>query len=270
MVALKSEAKTLISELKLIRLGGQNPFPVYVDYKHGNWLIISGVGQINAAAATEYLSGASDAKRWTVWINIGMAGSKNGKYGELFLVDKVIQYRSKNCFYLGTVVKNKIKKSVLLTVDKPLLNYSGVDLVDMEAAAFVMVASKMSCRELVLVMKVVSDGPNDSINNLTAQRASELMERNLNSIFEHVKKMTVLAELEKIRFYTPDIYFDILKRWHFSVSQAYDLKKLIIRWEVACPSIDVMHLIEKFSSSRKVIGSLKDNLNKYEIDWNKL
>jgi hypothetical protein len=140
----------------------------------------------------------------------------------------------------------------------------------MEAAAFVMVASKMSCRELILVMKVVSDGPNNSINNLTAQQASELISRNLKSIFAHIKKMTVLAKLEKIRFYTPKIYFDILKRWHFSISQAYDLKKLIIRWEVATPSLDVMHMIDEFSSSREVIGYLKDNLNNYEIDWNKL
>ena len=251
-------------------MGGEHHYPIYVDSKNENWLIISGVGQIKVGEATKYLSEVSEAKRWTVWANIGMAGSKNGKYGELFLVDKVIQDIGKNCFYLGTVVKTKLKKSVLLTVDKPLLNYSGVDLVDMEAAAFVMVASKMSCRELVLVMKVVSDGPNDSINDLTAQRASELMSRNLDSIFEHVKKLTVLAELEKIRFYTPDIYFDILGRWHFSVSQAYDLKKLILRWEVASPSIDVMHMINKFLSSREVIEYLKDNLNNYEIDWNEL
>ena len=251
-------------------MGGAHHYPIYVDPKGENWLIISGVGQIKVGEATKYLSEVSGAKRWTVWANIGMAGSNNGKYGELFLVDKVIQDRSKNCFYLGTVVKTRLKKSVLLTVDKPLLNYSGVDLVDMEAATFVMVASKMSCRELILVMKVVSDGPNNSIRNLTTQLASELISRNLKSIFQHVKKMTVLAELEKFRFYTPKIYFDILKRWHFSVSQAYDLKKLIIRWEVATPSIDVMYMIDKFSSSREVIGYLKDNLNNYEIDWNKL
>ena len=233
-------------------------------------MIISGIGQSRAGKATKYLSDVSDAKRWTVWVNIGMAGSNTGKYGELFLVDKVTQDRTKNCFYPGTAVKTTLKKTALLTVDKPLFNYSEVDLVDMEAAAFVMVASKMSCRELILVMKVVSDGPNNSINNLTAQRASELISRNFKSIFEHVKKMTVLAELEKIRFYTPKIYFDILRRWHFSVSQAHDLKKLIIRWEVATPSIDVMHMIDEFSSSREVIGYLKDNLNNYEIDWNKL
>ena len=270
MVALKAEAKAIISDLKLVRLGHGHPFPVYVDDECGNWLIISGVGQINAAEATKYLSSISDSKRWMVWVNIGIAGSKNGKYGELLLVDKVVQDNNKNCFYPGTTVKTALKKSVLLTVDKPLLNYCEVDLVDMEAAAFVMVASKLSCRELVLVMKVVSDGPNEPISNLTGQRAADLISRNFASVFEHVKKMTVLAKLEKIRFYTPEIYFDILRRWHFSVSQAYDLKKLIARWEVATPTIDVMHMIGEFSSSREVIGYLKDKLNNYEIDWKKL
>jgi len=269
-VALKAEAKAIINGLNLIRVCDEHHYPVYADSKRENWLIISGVGQTKVGEATKYLSDVSDAQRWTIWVNIGIAGSKNGKYGELFIVDKVTQDRSKNCFYPGTVVKTKLKKSNLLTVDKPVLNYREVNLVDMEAAAFVMVASKMSCRELILVMKVVSDGPNDSIKNLTAQRVSELISLNFKSIFEHIKKMTALAELEKIRFYTPKIYFDILRRWHFSVSQAYDLKKLIIRWEVATPSIDVMDMIGKFSSSREVIGYLKDNLNNYEIDWNKL
>ena len=249
---------------------GQYHYPIYVDHKFENWLIISGVGQAKVGEATKYLSDVSDAQRWTIWVNIGIAGSKSGKYGELFLVDKVIQDISKNCFYPGTAVKTTLKKNTLLTVDKPVLNYSEVDLVDMEAAAFMKVASKMSCRELILVMKVVSDGPIDSINNLTAQRVSELISRNFKSICEHIKKLTVLAELEKIRVYIPKIYFDILRRWHFSVSQAHDLKKLIIRWEVATPSINVMDIIGKFSSSREVIGYLKDNLNNYEIDWNKL
>ena len=149
-MALKAEAKGIINTLNLIRLGDEHHYPVYVDSKGENWLIISGVGQTKVSEATKYLSDVSDAQRWTVWVNVGIAGSKNGKYGELFIIDKVIQDRSKSCVYPGTVVKTTLKKSNLLTVDKPVLSYGEVDLVDMEAAAFVMVASKMSCRELIL------------------------------------------------------------------------------------------------------------------------
>ncbi|MDA9246523.1 hypothetical protein N9P21_02660 [Rhodobacteraceae bacterium] len=246
---------------------GQHRYSIYVDHKVENWLIISGVGEIKASTATEYLSEVSDVKSWTVWVNIGIAGSSVGNYGDLFLIDKIIQDSSKKCFYLGAVVKTKIQKSVLVTVDKPLLNYSKFALVDMEAAAFAMVALKKSCRELVLVMKVVSDGPNHPINDITARSASELILLNLNDIFEYVEKLTILAQTEKDRFDVPSVYFDILKRWHFSVSQLHELKKLILRWEVATPSTNVMHKIQNFSSSREVILYLKDTLTNYEIDW---
>lgn len=267
VIALKAEANAIITRLNLRRLGGQHCYPIYVDRDQKNWLIISGVGQEKAAAATKYLNEVSGARSWTVWINVGIAGSSYGNYGDLFLIDKVIQDSSKKTFYMGVVVKTLLKKSLLLTVDKPLLTYAKVELVDMEAAAFALAASKISCRELILVMKVVSDGPTNSINNITAASVSELISRNCNSIFGHVSKMTTLADLNKSRFHIPEVYFDILNKWHFSVSQSHELRKLIRRWEVATPSINVMHKLDRFSSSREVIMYLKDNLNNYEIDW---
>lgn len=250
-----------------MRVDGQHDFPIYSDRNSGNWLIISGVGQINAGAATEYLSEVSVVRSSMVWVNVGIAGSSRGNYGDLFLVDKIIQASTNKCFYMGTVVKTILKKSVLLTVDKPISNYNEVELVDMEGAAFANIASKISFRELVLVMKVVSDGPTQSADKITAQSASELISRNFSSIIEHVKKMTVLAKMEEVRFFTPGMYFDILKKWHFSVSQAHDLKKLVTRWQVAKPSIDVINRINMLSSSREVIACLEENLNNYEIDW---
>ena len=94
---------------------GQHRYSIYVDHKVENWLIISGVGEIKASTATEYLSEVSDVKSWTVWVNIGIAGSSVGNYGDLFLIDKIIQDSSKKCFYLGAVVKTKIQKSVLVS-----------------------------------------------------------------------------------------------------------------------------------------------------------
>ena len=80
-MALKAEAKAIINGLNLIRVCDEHHYPVYADSKRENWLIISGVGQTKVGEATKYLSDVSDAQRWTVWVNIGIAGSKNGKYG---------------------------------------------------------------------------------------------------------------------------------------------------------------------------------------------
>ena len=61
VVALKSEAKPIISYFELDHQSGNNIFPIYRNDKLGHALIISGVGQINAAAATTYLASESDA-----------------------------------------------------------------------------------------------------------------------------------------------------------------------------------------------------------------
>ena len=75
VVALKSEAKPIISYFELDHQSGNNIFPIYRNDKLGHSLIISGVGQINAAAATTYLASESGAPPWAAWINLGIAGS---------------------------------------------------------------------------------------------------------------------------------------------------------------------------------------------------
>ena len=131
-----------------------------------NWLVISGVGQKKAAGAANYLNERSGANEWSVWVNVGVAGSSSGNYGQLFLIDKITQANSNKRFYPSVVIKTTLKKGELLTVDEPLPDYTNVDLVDMEAAEFVRVTSKTSPRDLVLVFKIVSDGPNYSIKSL--------------------------------------------------------------------------------------------------------
>ena len=74
VIALKSEANPIISEFKLSLLSNESLFPIYKSREHNHALVISGVGQINAAAATAYLASRCHAKKWTAWINIVIAG----------------------------------------------------------------------------------------------------------------------------------------------------------------------------------------------------
>ena len=233
-----------------------------------NWLVISGVGQDNAKSATHYLNKVSGAKKWAVWVNVGIAGSSTGTYGDLFLIDKITQERSNQCFYPGTIMKSNLRRGTLITLDKPIFDYSNDDLIDMEAAEFTRVASNISCRDLVLVLKVVSDGPRDPALGLKAVKVTELISRNLRFVINHVEKLVSLASLEKDRFNDPLGYKVALEKWHFTVSQAHELKKLISRWVVAMPSINVIDKIAELRNSREVIEYLRNYLNNYEIDWN--
>ena len=267
VVALKAEAKPIIKALGLNRIDKNVVFPVYKDKNARNWLVISGVGQKNVVAAVKYISEFSDSNGCSVWINIGIAGSSSDRYGELFLIDKITRASSDECFYPGSILKSNLQKSELLTVDEPLLDYSKVDLVDMEAADFVRVTSKISGRDLVLVMKIVSDGPNNSVNDLTATRVSHLILQKINLVIDHVNKLISLASLEEERFENPKGYTAVIERWHFTVSQQHELKQLMKRWVVAYPFNDIMEKLKQFKNAREIVNFLKNDLDNYNIDW---
>ena len=186
---------------------------------------------------------------------------------ELFLIDKITRASSDECFYPGSILKSNLQKSELLTVDEPLLDYSKVDLVDMEAADFVRVTSKISGRDLVLVMKIVSDGPNNSVNDLTATRVSHLILQKINLVFDHVNKLISLASLEEERFENPKGYTAVIERWHFTVSQQHELKQLMKRWVVAYPFTNIIKKLKIMKNSREVLTFLKHDLDNYKIDW---
>ena len=137
----------------------------------------------------------------------------------------------------------------------------------MEAAEFMRVASKMSPRDLILVFKVVSDGPKNSIERLNASRISELISQNISLVMGHLTKLASLASIEKKRLKDPRVYQDVIEKWHFTVFQAHELKALIRRWLVVVPNADVMDRLGKFKNSRQVLKYLKEHLNNFEIDW---
>ena len=103
VVALESEAKPIISYFELDHQSGNNIFPIYRNDKLGHSLIISGVGQINAAAATTYLASESDAPPWAAWINLGIAGSMDGEIGKLYQGIKVINPTKEKVFFPGCI-----------------------------------------------------------------------------------------------------------------------------------------------------------------------
>ena len=84
VIALKSEAIPIISQFKLSLLSNELLFPIYKNQKIRHALVISGIGQINAAAATAYLASQCNAEKWTAWVNVGIAGYSEGSIGEIF------------------------------------------------------------------------------------------------------------------------------------------------------------------------------------------
>ena len=74
VIALKEEAQIIITQFKMSLLSQTSVFPIFKNFEGTHWLILSGIGRHNAAAATLYLYEKSNAPKWTSWINIGIAG----------------------------------------------------------------------------------------------------------------------------------------------------------------------------------------------------
>ena len=89
VVALKVEAEIILDEYNMNFDPEFTLFQVFRNFEKTRWLILSGIGRHNSAAATTYLYMISKASRSTSWINLGIAGSGKGHYGDLCLVNKI-------------------------------------------------------------------------------------------------------------------------------------------------------------------------------------
>ena len=266
VIALKEEAKVILDYYEMALINKKTLYPVFKNIEETHWLILSGIGRHNSAAATSYLYTISNASKWTSWINIGIAGSGKGDYGNIYLVDKIYNQN----FYItypSTMPKSNLPKMSLLTTDIPIMDYSSKELIDMEGSAFFDIASKLTSKEFICIMKIISDGPENNIKQLTKLRIIELLKLNLTKIAQVVSYYENLSENENQIKAKPDIFFKISSNWHFSVTQSSQLENLLRRLKVFCDNNEIMDLIKQCKSSSSVINSLNNKIKTNKVNW---
>ena len=87
IAALPAEVKPLISRFNLQRVQPDRVFPVYRN-RHIS-LVVSGVGKVNAAAASAFLYALNGFPNSAVWINLGIAGHKDLALGDAVLAHRI-------------------------------------------------------------------------------------------------------------------------------------------------------------------------------------
>ena len=164
VVAMKREATPLINYWDL----KENSKKFYSNKKKKINLIISGIGKKRAEKATIYL--AEKTNNNSFFLNIGIAGHKNYKLGEIILISKITDNKSKYSWYPSLLWKTKIKKKPLITVAFPKIRYTTDHLYDMEAAGFFKGARNFVGPEKVQCIKIVSDNKDSSILNISSKK----------------------------------------------------------------------------------------------------
>ena len=269
VVALRSEATLIINFFRMKLKSNCKLFKIYCNLDESHCLVISGIGKINSAAATTYLSQKTSLKEWTFWINIGIAGYKENTLGELYVIDKIIDKASKKNYYPSFIIDRNVKRASLLTLDKVKSSNYGDLIYDMEGSGFFEIANKIIHKEFILMLKIISDTPKDSVKNINKHKIEELFDKKKDEILEIIGQIELFSSEEKKKLYIPEVFELILKKWRFSETQRSKLKFLVRRLN-ACKVLDnVFEEINLLSNSNQVINYLSLRLKKIKIDWSK-
>ena len=182
VVAMKREAFPLISYWDL----KENRDKFYSNKKKKINLIISGIGKKKSEKATKYLGEKTNKNSF--FVNIGIAGHKDYNLGEITLVSKVTDNKTKYSWYPSLLWKTKMKKTPLITVGFPKIRYTTNHLYDMEASGFFKGAREFVGPEMVQCIKIISDNKKSSILNISSNKIENWINNKITIIDKLIKE----------------------------------------------------------------------------------
>ena len=230
IVAMACEARPVIDHYGLKSVADDSPFPVF--RRENRWLAVSGIGKANAAAATAFLHLRSGAEQHCGWINFGCCGHSQVPVGQGVLAHKIVDRGSGRSWFPPLAFSYQDLTSSLCTVDRPERNYGEDQAYDMEAAGFFDIACRFTSAELVHCLKVVSDGPGDRLEDLTAAKITDFLTRRMDRLIALVTTNEELAAEVAVSQLDPSNLREMTSRWRFSLAQKRKLHRLLQRWQV--------------------------------------
>ena len=253
VVATNSEARPLIDLFKLKKIKGLKQSFIYSNQQIS--LTISGIGKVNAAIGVTQTYYYYNQKNDNIWINIGLAGHKYLKVGDICTINKITDNETKKNFF-PFINKFQMQNQECLSVGIQKKNYTS-KVYDMESFGFYQSACKYSSKELLQIVKIISDNQFESIdfknkevvyNIIFSQRklinelcsfmlnlkkefyptCNEIIEGELNNLFTKIK--FTFTEREQMKALL-NLYFTKYSSLNdnminFSENAAYNIKKL--------------------------------------------
>jgi nucleoside phosphorylase len=231
VVALPCEAKPLVAHYRLKRRLREEAFPVYE--RDGLCLTVSGIGKTAMAAAVAYSHMALGAQRHAVLMNIGVAGHRTHAIGHACLAHKITDADSGRRWYPPLAYQPPCASEHVCTVARPQPGYPEPVLYDMEASGFYETATRFSTSELVQCVKIVSDNASSPAEQVNARQVAELIECHIGLVDGLLQQLRTLAE--PLRKEELPLLEPFTERWHFTVQQQLQLKRLLQRWAILAP-----------------------------------
>ena len=160
VAAFKTEVEPIIRQFSMRKVASDGHYQEFIG--SGYRVIISGMGAVNAAKATE-----AGLLRCSVgrWLNFGIAGSGGYAIGDLVFARQVTEASTGQSWLLEAIEGAELTGHVY-TVPKMQTSYGGSLLYDMEAAGFMQSLDQAGRIGDGVTLKLVSDGPSnvDTVN----------------------------------------------------------------------------------------------------------
>ena len=261
VVALAAEARPLLAPH---RLQGVSGHPYRICAGEQTHLIVSGVGKVAAAAATAYLRALiGDAP--AAWLNIGIAGHGSQAVGTTLLAHKIVDAASGKPFYPTFTASPPCHTTLLRTVDR-VQPPAGDAAYDMEASGFCEAAQRFATSERVHCLKVVSDNPQSSYQELNAEKVEALIEAQLDMVAQVGEHLRALSQQLHALHADPPGFAELIARWQFTATQQHQLRGLLSRWHTLAPATPVVNDdLLALQSRDEVLAHLKQQLDDVEF-----
>ena len=215
MMALYQEAHGLIRELELKKNTAYAPFEVFDNESAGIQLVVTGVGEIAAAAATAAVCARDGADAADFLINIGCCAAGGcepadrdmdsgygaahaAKIGDLYVCHKITEQATGKTFYPDILYRHPWKERELVTGMQPLQRAAAHGaLYDMEAAAVYQAGIRFFSPDRMLFLKVVSDFGVAGQERMTAETLTGLLEQHVKEIAAFLANLLEAADEEE-------------------------------------------------------------------------
>ena len=215
MMALYQEAHGLIRELKLKKNTAYAPFEVFDNESAGIRLVVTGVGEIAAAAATAAVCARDGADTADFLVNIGCCAAGGcepadrdmdsgygaahaAQIGDLYVCHKITEQATGKTFYPDILYRHPWKERELVTGMQPLQRAAAHGaLYDMEAAAVYQAGIRFFSPDRMIFLKVVSDSGVAGQERMTAETLAGLLEQHVKAVAGFLANLWKAADEEE-------------------------------------------------------------------------
>jgi len=264
--ALKCEARSLIAHYRLKHRADSEFFPLYISPDKQISLTISGIGKVNAAAATAFTHAFLKTEKQDIWLNVGIAGHRELEIGEITLGHKIIDDANQTAWYPQIIVSPPCASVEILSCDEPATHYTDA-VYEMEAAGFYATACRFATSELIHVVKIISDNQQQPAEKMSESFVAELIKNKLTVIVQIAESLGLLAKDLESPIGSPDYYDQIIEQWRFTYAERILLKSCLNRWHVLRPAENPMNELGKSLHGKEVIYQITNRLDTYPIHF---